>query len=45
VVGYETIDGIRRLAARPSLEEVFAELTQQADTDETARGILEVIHA
>ncbi|HET8547981.1 MAG TPA: ABC transporter ATP-binding protein [Bryobacteraceae bacterium] len=45
VVGYETIDGIRRLAARPSLEEVFAELTQQTDTDETARGILEVMKA
>jgi ABC-2 type transport system ATP-binding protein len=45
VVGYETIDGIRRLAARPSLEEVFAELTQQADTDQIARGILEVMRA
>jgi ABC-2 type transport system ATP-binding protein len=45
VVAYETIDGIRRLASRPSLEEVFAELTQQTDTDETARGILEVIKA
>jgi ABC-2 type transport system ATP-binding protein len=45
VVGYETIDGIRRLAARPSLEEVFAELTQQADTDEIARGIVGVMRA
>ena len=45
VVGYETIDGIRRLAARPSLEEVFAELTQQTDVDQTAQGILEVITA
>jgi ABC-2 type transport system ATP-binding protein len=45
VVAYETIDGIRRLASRPSLEEVFADLTQQTDTDQTAQGILEVIRA
>jgi ABC-2 type transport system ATP-binding protein len=45
VVGYETIDGIRRLAARPSLEEVFAELTQQTDTDQVAQGIMEVMRA
>lgn len=45
VVAYETIDGIRRLAARPSLEEVFAELTQQTDTDRLAEGIMEVMRA
>ena len=43
VVAHESIDSIRNIASRPSLEEVFAELTHQSDTGETARGIVEVM--
>jgi ABC-2 type transport system ATP-binding protein len=43
VVGYESIDNMRRLAAKPSLEHVFAQLTEQTDTDETAQGLVEVM--
>lgn len=43
VVGYESIDGIRQLTAQPSLEHVFAELTQQTDTDETALGLVQAM--
>ena len=43
VVGHGSIAEIRNLASIPSLERVFAELTQQTDTDETARGIVDVI--
>jgi ABC-2 type transport system ATP-binding protein len=43
VVGHGSIAEIRSLASTPSLEQVFAELTQQTDTDETARGIVDVI--
>ena len=45
VVGHGTILEIQRLASKPSLEQVFAELTQQPDTDVTARGIVEVMTA
>jgi ABC-2 type transport system ATP-binding protein len=45
VVGHGSIGEIRNLASTPSLEQVFAELTQQTDTDETARGIVDVITA
>ena len=45
VAGHGTIAEIRNLAASPSLEQVFADLTQQTDTDETARGIVDVITA
>jgi ABC-2 type transport system ATP-binding protein len=45
VVGHGSIADIRNLASTPSLEQVFAELTQQTDTDETARGIVDVITA
>ena len=43
VVGHGSIAEIRNLAATPSLEQVFAQLTQQTDTDETAKGIVDVI--
>lgn len=43
VVAYESIEGIRNLAAKPSLEEVFAELTNQADTDAIAASIVDVM--
>jgi ABC-2 type transport system ATP-binding protein len=44
VVGHGSIAEIRSLAATPSLEQVFAQLTQQTDTDETAKGIVDVIN-
>jgi ABC-2 type transport system ATP-binding protein len=40
VVAHETIAGIGRLASKPDLEHVFSELTNQTDTDETARGLM-----
>lgn len=43
VVAHESIEGIRRLAAKPSLEEVFAALTNQADTDAVASDIVGVM--
>jgi ABC-2 type transport system ATP-binding protein len=43
VVGHGSIEQIRRLASKPSLEQVFAELTQQTDTEVTARGIVEAM--
>jgi ABC-2 type transport system ATP-binding protein len=45
VVGHGTIAEIRNLASTPSLEQVFAELTHQTDTDETVRAIVDVITA
>ena len=45
VVAHESIEGIRKLASKPSLEEVFAELTNQADTDAIASDIVEAIAA
>ena len=43
VVAHETIGGIGRLASKPGLEHVFSELTNQTDTDETARGLVEAM--
>jgi ABC-2 type transport system ATP-binding protein len=43
VVAHETIDGIRRLASKPSLEQVFSELTHQTDTDQTAGSLVEIM--
>jgi ABC-2 type transport system ATP-binding protein len=45
VVGHGGIVEIQKLASKPSLEQVFAELTQQSDTDVTARGIVDVMTA
>jgi ABC-2 type transport system ATP-binding protein len=42
VASYGEMAAVRSSA---SLEEVFADLTQQTDTDETARGIVEVVCA
>jgi ABC-2 type transport system ATP-binding protein len=44
VVAHESIEGIGRLASRPSLEHVFAELTEQTDTDQMARGLIEAMN-
>ena len=43
VVAHDSIEAIRGMAAQPSLEMVFSELTQQNDTDETARSLLEAM--
>jgi ABC-2 type transport system ATP-binding protein len=43
VVAHETIDAIRRLASKPSLEQVFSELTHQADTDQTASALVDIM--
>ncbi|MBC8165568.1 MAG: ABC transporter ATP-binding protein [Bryobacteraceae bacterium] len=43
VVAHETIDGMRNLTANPSLEAVFSELTQQTDTNQTARGLVDAM--
>ncbi|MBC7928632.1 MAG: ABC transporter ATP-binding protein [Bryobacteraceae bacterium] len=40
VVAHESIEGMRSLTASPSLEAVFSELTQQADSDEAARSLV-----
>jgi ABC-2 type transport system ATP-binding protein len=40
VMAHETIEGMGRLSSKPSLEHVFAELTDQTDTEETARGLI-----
>lgn len=40
VVAHESIGAIGRLASQPSLESVFSELTNQADTDDTARELI-----
>jgi ABC-2 type transport system ATP-binding protein len=40
VVAHDTIGAIRGMAAQPSLEFVFSELTQQTDTDAAARGLV-----
>ena len=45
VVGHSSIEEIHGLASKPSLEQVFAELTQQTDTEVTARGIVDVMKA
>jgi ABC-2 type transport system ATP-binding protein len=43
VVAHESIEGIRRLSAKPSLEDVFTELTQQPDTDSIASAVVQVM--
>ncbi|HYO84525.1 MAG TPA: ABC transporter ATP-binding protein [Bryobacteraceae bacterium] len=43
VVGHDSVEGIRGLASAPSLEGVFATLTQQADPDRAASGLIEAM--
>jgi ABC-2 type transport system ATP-binding protein len=43
VVAHDTIAGIRGMAAQPSLEFVFSELTHQTDTDVAARGLIDAM--
>jgi ABC-2 type transport system ATP-binding protein len=40
VVAHETIEGMRRLASKPSLEHVFSELTHQTDTGIMAQDLV-----
>jgi ABC-2 type transport system ATP-binding protein len=43
VVAHDTVEGLRTLANLPSLEDVFAQLVLQEDTEETARTIVQVM--
>ena len=43
VVAHDSVERLRALMSRPSLESVFAELTSQEDTDAVARGVIEVM--
>ena len=40
VVAHESIEGLRRLSSLPSLEAIFAELTEQGDADTAARSMV-----
>lgn len=43
VVAHESIAGMRSLTSSPSLEAVFAELTQQSDSDAGARDLIDAM--
>src|SRR5205085_6676665 len=43
VVAYDAVEHLRDLMQQPSLEGVFAQLTEQEDPQEKVRGILAVI--
>jgi ABC-2 type transport system ATP-binding protein len=43
VVAHESIAGIHALSSSPSLESVFAELTEQTDSDAAARAMVEAM--
>ena len=43
VVAHDTVHSLRTLANLPSLEDVFAQLVLQEDTEETARTIIQVM--
>jgi ABC-2 type transport system ATP-binding protein len=43
VVAHESIEGMRRLASKPSLEHVFSELTNQTDTDVMATDLVDAM--
>ena len=43
VVAYESIEAVRKLASKPSLEHVFSELTDQTDTEVAASGLVEAM--
>jgi len=43
VVAHDSVERLRTLANLPSLEDVFAQLVLQEDTEETARSIVQVM--
>jgi len=43
VVAHDSVAGLRTLANLPNLEDIFAQLVVQEDTEETARNILQVM--
>lgn len=43
VVAHESIEAVRKLASKPSLEHVFSELTDQTDTELAATGLVEAM--
>jgi len=43
VVAHDSVEGLRTLANLPSLEDIFAQLVLQEDTEETARTIVQVM--
>ena len=45
VVAHDSVEGLRTLANLPSLEDIFAQLVLQEDTEETARTIVQVMRA
>ena len=45
VVAHDTVQSLRTLANLPSLEDVFAQLVLQEDTEQTARTIVQVMRA
>ena len=45
VVAHDSVEGLRTLANLPSLEDIFAQLVLQEDTEQTARTIIQVMRA
>jgi ABC-2 type transport system ATP-binding protein len=45
VVAHDSVEHLRKLLVLPSLEAVFAELVEQADTEQTANDIIAVIRS
>lgn len=45
VVAHDSIEGLRRLMAAPSLEQVFVELAEQPDSKQIAKDIVELTKA
>ena len=45
VVAHDTVTNLRTLANLPSLEDIFAQLVMQEDTEQTARNIVQVMQA
>jgi ABC-2 type transport system ATP-binding protein len=43
VVAHDSVAGLRTLANLPNLEDIFAQLVLQEDTEETARNIVQVM--
>ena len=43
VVANESIEAVRKLASRPSLEHVFSELTDRTNTEEVATGLVQAM--
>lgn len=45
VVAHDSVEGLRTLANLPSLEDIFAQLVLQEDTEQTARTIVQVMRS